>query len=259
VKRVASTTGLFALVAIAAACGGDSTTTSGSSTVEVTITDEGCNPFELTIEPGKTTFHVTNDGADRISEFEVLTEAGKIIGEKESLAPGLDGSFTLDLDEGTYVLACPGGTTHPTGTLTVGTAHGGADHEATGCVPSGDPSKATSRVAATLRDFEIRLADGSVAGGTVAIEAKNAGTHPHEIVVVKGVAPADLPHDSTGKVDEGQLAAGAVIGELEAFNPGLSCAAAFDLDPGTYTLFCNVVGPEGAHEKLGMVAVLAVS
>jgi hypothetical protein len=260
VKRFAATTALLALVAIAAACGGETpTTTSGTRTVEVTITDEGCNPFELTIEPGKTTFHVKNDGADRISEFEVLTEAGKILGEKESLAPGLDGSFTLNLQEGTYILACPGGTKHPTGTLTVGKADGGSDHEASGCVPSGDPSTATSRVAATLRDFEIVLANGSVAGGTVAIDAENRGTHPHEIVVVKGVAPGDLPHDAAGKVDEDKLPSGAVIGELEAFNPDLSCAAAFDLDPGTYTLFCNVVGPEGAHEKLGMVTVLDVT
>ena len=47
---------------------------------------------------GKTTFHVRNDGAGSISEFEVLDGKGAIVGEKESLTPGLDGRFDVTIE-----------------------------------------------------------------------------------------------------------------------------------------------------------------
>ena len=117
-RAVLASTTLLIVIA-AGACGSD-TPKAGGKTVEVALTNEGCDPSDLTIPSGSTTFHVKNNGADSISEFEVLDSSGKIIGEKESLTSGLEGSFTIDLAPGQYTLACPGGTKHPTGTLTVG-------------------------------------------------------------------------------------------------------------------------------------------
>src|SRR4051794_20074298 len=265
VRRVMSVACAAALIALLAACGSDSKSSSDRKTVEVTITDAGCDPAEVTVPPGSTTFHVKNDGADAVTEFEVIDSTGKIIGEKENLTPGLSGEFTIALSEGQYTLACPGGTEHPTGSLIVsgsgsgsGDAHGHPD-EAAECVPSGSSEAATAHVAATLSDFKIELASPTVANGSVAIDGTNNGTHPHEIVVVKGVPSADLPTSADGSVDEDRLPAGAMIGEVEAFSPGRSCSATFALDPGTYTLFCNISGEEGAHFKLGMVTSLTVS
>ena len=244
-----------------AACGGGSSTS--ARTVEVSLTNEGCDPSELTIPSGSTNFHVKNNGADSISEFEVLDSGGKVLGEKENLTSGLEGSFTIDLKTGQYTLACPGGTNHPTGKLTVteGAASNdgqGSAEAGNGCVPSGSDNSAAVHLKAGLSDFKIELQQSSMAAGPISFDGTNNGTHPHEIVIVKGVPSAQLPTASNGTVAEDQLPDGAVIGELEAFSPGRSCHAGFELASGTYTLFCNVVGDEGSHFQKGMTTTLVV-
>ncbi len=107
-------------------CGGDATpagtpgtTASGPKTVEVKLTDAGCDPSTLTLDAGRTTFKVTNAGTGRVSELEVLS-GQRILGEQENLVAGVSGSFTLNLQPGEYALSCPGGTTAATGVVTVG-------------------------------------------------------------------------------------------------------------------------------------------
>src|SRR4029077_20011159 len=106
-----------------------------------------------------TTFHVKNAGANNITEFEVL-DGGKIIGEKESLTPGLEGSFDIDLQPGTYTIACPGGSQHPTGTLIVSAAGSTASdqaHPTADCVPTQSAGPSATKVTATLSDYKIQL------------------------------------------------------------------------------------------------------
>jgi iron uptake system component EfeO len=91
----------------------------GTTTVEVKLTDAGCDPATIKLDAGRTTFKVTNAGTGRVSELEVLS-GQRIFGEKENLVAGLSGSFTLDLQPGQYSLSCPGGTTAATGIITVG-------------------------------------------------------------------------------------------------------------------------------------------
>ncbi|MDX6720133.1 MAG: iron uptake system component EfeO [Solirubrobacteraceae bacterium] len=83
------------------------------------LTDAGCEPATLKLDAGPTTFVVTNAGTSRVSEFEVL-DGPKIIGEKENVAAGLSGDFTLTLQPGSYTIACPGGESAATGELIVG-------------------------------------------------------------------------------------------------------------------------------------------
>ena len=85
--------------------------------VAVKLTPDGC-PKPIKVKPGSVTFKVSNDGADNVSEFEVL-KGSKIVGEVENIAPGLQRSFTLKLKSGTYVTYCPGGDTREKGELTV--------------------------------------------------------------------------------------------------------------------------------------------
>jgi iron uptake system component EfeO len=85
--------------------------------VKVTIDDDGC-PAKLTAKAGPITFKVSNEGSGDVSEFEVLSGA-RIIGEKENIAPGLNGEFSVTLKEGDYTTACPGGSKRPKGKLTV--------------------------------------------------------------------------------------------------------------------------------------------
>jgi iron uptake system component EfeO len=109
--------------AVLAACGDSGPAaapgTNGPKTVEVKLTDAGCDPAKLDLDAGRTTFKVTNAGTGKVSELEVLS-GQRILGEKENLVAGLSGSFTLDLAPGRYTISCPGGTSAATGELTVG-------------------------------------------------------------------------------------------------------------------------------------------
>ena len=125
--------GLTALLAAGtlAACGSDDKTTSTaakygttvavaqtSGTVKLTLNDDGCSPKDVTIPAGTTKFEgVGNSG--KVTEFEVLDKTGLILGERENVTPGLDASFTLDLQPGSYDFSCSIGDHKPTGTLTV--------------------------------------------------------------------------------------------------------------------------------------------
>jgi iron uptake system EfeUOB component EfeO/EfeM len=86
--------------------------------VHVSISDTGCSPQALNLPAGPTTFIVTNSGSASVLEYEI-EQGGRIIGEVENVVPGIDRSFTLNLKPGAYNLNCPGGTSAPTGTLTV--------------------------------------------------------------------------------------------------------------------------------------------
>jgi iron uptake system component EfeO len=114
---------LVALALAAAGCGSDSESSAAASdenarVVEVRLVDSGCEPAKLTLASGATTFDVTNDGADAVTEFEIL-DGDRVLGEAENLAPGLSGQFSLTLRAGRYVLYCPGGTSAERGTLIV--------------------------------------------------------------------------------------------------------------------------------------------
>jgi iron uptake system component EfeO len=117
-----------AAVAVAAlglaACGSSGSSTTGGSgsgsgkTVKFTLNDDGCTPKNVKIASGSTTFNGTGNSA-KVTEFEVLSKDGIILGERENLTPGLDGGFTLNLQPGTYDISCSTGDHAPTGTLVV--------------------------------------------------------------------------------------------------------------------------------------------
>jgi iron uptake system component EfeO len=79
--------------------------------VNVSITPDGCEPDRSSVPAGPTEFKIHNNGADSITEAELLGANDVIVGEKENLAAGLSGSFTLNVKPGRYQLYCPGGKT----------------------------------------------------------------------------------------------------------------------------------------------------
>ena len=110
--------------AILAACGSPGASTGGASAstgapaglaaiVTVTLTNASCVPDRATVPAGSLTFHVINVGGDAVSEVE-LAQDGRALGEKEDLAPGLSGDFTLQLTPGAYQLECSGAATPET-------------------------------------------------------------------------------------------------------------------------------------------------
>ncbi|MCU1365078.1 MAG: efeO [Ilumatobacteraceae bacterium] len=118
---------VVAVTVLAASCGSDKAATAPSdgnvATIEVTLTDGGCDPAEISALSGATTFHVINEDSAAVSEFEVL-DGTKILGEVENVTPGLDRSFSLTLKSGSYITQCTGGSKEK-GTLEVADAGSG--------------------------------------------------------------------------------------------------------------------------------------
>jgi iron uptake system component EfeO len=103
-----------------AACGSGNDNGGGGSarSVDVALTDEGCDPAKLNRPAGPVTFKVTNKGTDKVTEFEI-TDGDRILGEVENVTAGLERSFSLNLTAGSYTMKCPGGSGASQGTLTV--------------------------------------------------------------------------------------------------------------------------------------------
>lgn len=102
---IALATGLLAIAL--AACGSGEDSTPGAKKLAFKITDAGCEPHNASAPAGPITFEAQGDSA-KVTELEVL-DGDTILGERENLTAGLDGSFSLTLEEGEYTLRCNGG------------------------------------------------------------------------------------------------------------------------------------------------------
>jgi FTR1 family protein len=79
----------------------------GGRTVNVAITDEGCEPASLKLASGAATFVVTNKAASRATEYEVV-QGSRTLAEVENVTDGLTRRFSLTLQPGRYTLRCTG-------------------------------------------------------------------------------------------------------------------------------------------------------
>jgi iron uptake system component EfeO len=111
---IAACVGLAAL--LVSACGSSEDAPAGAKTLSFELTDAGCIPHDAKAPAGPINFEAEGASAS-VTELEVL-DGETILGEKENLTEGLDGSFSLTLEEGEYTLRCNGGETED-GTLTV--------------------------------------------------------------------------------------------------------------------------------------------
>ena len=146
----------------------------------------------------------------------------------------------------------------------IGGAAGSASASGTSeCSPVGDSSKAHTTVNVTLDEYSVNPDPDEVVAGFVHFEAENVGKEAHEMVVVRAASAAALPVGDDMRVSEDDLTEGALVGEIEAFPAGQTCDGTFDLDPGTYVLFCNLLTgtkdkPVG-HFREGMSTTFTVT
>lgn len=101
----------------------------------------------------------------------------------------------------------------------------------------------------TVDEYKIK-APATTKPGKVLLTIRNVGTVTHEVVVIKGVKLDDLSSKANGSLDEEKLPKGAVQGEVEGVTAGSTCDGTFDLDPGTYTLACNLVSEVNGKKKV---------
>jgi iron uptake system component EfeO len=175
-----------------AACGSDDDGASGGGasgrTVDVALTDAGCDPAKLDLPAGAVTFKVTNKGTDKVSEFEV-TDGDRILGEVENVTAGLERSFSLNLTAGSYGMKCPGGGSASQGTLTVSGAR------AAGGSGDADLAAAAERYRGYVEDQSGLL----VASTKTFVDAVLAG---HVAAARRAYGPARVPYERIEPVAE---------------------------------------------------------
>jgi uncharacterized cupredoxin-like copper-binding protein len=220
-------------------CG--SSSSEGGQRIQVSLTDEGCDPAAIEATAGKTTFVVTNKGAGGVTELEIL-DGNHVIGEVENVVPGLKRNFSINLEPGSYTLLCPGGSKNAKGMLTV-----------TGTATKATPSGPVTTVDVAEQDFSIAPATTSGPSGSYAFNIKNSGPTTHEFVIIKTELSADsLPIEgSEVNEDDSRLQH---IDEVEDLATGAATSFSVDLAAGHYAFICNISG----HYQLGMHADFTV-
>jgi plastocyanin len=115
--------------------------------------------------------------------------------------------------------------------------------------------RATQQLQIELQDFLFSPATVEARAGVATFAATNSGTENHELAFLPGGGEVPM---AQGEPDEAALERAGAF-ELEAFGPGMTCNATYDLAPGTYTLFCIVTSPDGrTHYDKGMRGRLVV-
>jgi plastocyanin len=128
----------------------------------------------------------------------------------------------------------------------------------TACSPVGTEleAEATETVAIEASDYAYVPSSIEVNEGVVTFAVANTGAVNHELAFLPG--GGEVPFVD-GEPDEAALESAGAF-ELEGFSPGQTCNATYDLAPGTYTLFCIIVGEDGeTHYEKGMEGTLTVT
>ena len=166
-------------------CGSESGSAKGAKTLSFKLTDDGCDPHDAKVAAGPVNFEVENDGADAVTELEVL-DGDKILGEVENISDGLSKSFSLTLEKGDYTLYCPGGSDER-GTLSV-----------TGNAKASSSAEEKAAVA-EYRKYVERNTDGLVAEVEPFVAAVESG----DVAKAKDLyAPARIPYERIEPVAE---------------------------------------------------------
>jgi uncharacterized cupredoxin-like copper-binding protein len=127
-----------------------------------------------------------------------------------------------------------------------------------GCSDSSDDEDAE----ATLTEYKVTLSKADFKAGEVKLKVKNSGGTEHEFVIVRAADAAALPTAADGSVDEDKIPKADQMGEIEDIAVKTDKSKTFNLEPGDYVAFCNVVTddePPISHFDEGMSAKLSVS
>lgn len=117
-------------------------------------------------------------------------------------------------------------------------------------------SQASTTIELVASDFAYSPADIEAPAGITTFTLDNDGASNHELAFLPG--GGDVGFTAPGEPDEAALEAAGAF-ELEGFGPGQSCNATYDLEPGTYTLFCIIHTDQGStHYEEGMRGTLTV-
>lgn len=109
---------------------------------------------------------------------------------------------------------------------------------------------AAASIDVTMSEWEVD-APAEYTAGEITFNASNAGSFPHEFVVIEGEGYEALPLTDAGAVIEDDLPTGALIGRTDRIGGGSSEALTVTLAPGNYVLLCNLGGGGNSHAGQG--------
>ncbi|MHC5725405.1 MAG: iron uptake system protein EfeO [Nostoc sp.] len=165
--------------------------TSGNNPTEtaLSVTDQGCEPNQLSVTSGQNNFVLTNKSSKPV-EWEILSGV-KVVEEKENIAPGFVQKLKTNLQPGDYDMAC-GLRSNPKGKITV---KAGGDSQAKGTVDQGQLVGAI----AEYKVYVTKEIDQLVTKTKILTDAVIAGDLPK---AQKTYASAHLHYERTEPVAE---------------------------------------------------------
>ncbi|MBN3897124.1 MAG: iron uptake system protein EfeO [Nostoc sp. NOS(2021)] len=165
------------------------TSANNSAETALAVTDQGCEPNQLTVTSGQNNFVLTNKSSKPV-EWEILSGV-KVVEEKENIAPGFVQKLKTNLEPGDYDMAC-GLRSNPKGKLTV---KAGGDSQAKGTVDQG-------QLVGAIAEYKVYITkeiDQLVTKTKILTDAVIAGDLPK---AQKTYASAHLHYERTEPVAE---------------------------------------------------------
>lgn len=117
------------------------------------------------------------------------------------------------------------------------------------------PKVVSNDVTGSVAEWAVTVSAAEAKAGDVSFTIDNAGTIPHEFLVVKtDYAVGKIPLGANNRFDE-EGEGIAVINEIPEWAPKTTGTLTVKLEPGAYQLLCNIEG----HYAAGMHAAFTVS
>jgi iron uptake system component EfeO len=187
----------------------------GATKVAIEMTADGCTASPSSVAAGSVTFEVTNRNATKVTEAELMKD-GRVVAEKENIAPGQSRTFSLKLDPGRYQIYCPNAKTEKTDfTVTGAQARGSLDPAV---------AAALAQAATGYQKYVIGEVDKLVPATKTFTDAVRAGDLAG---AQKAYAPARYPYEEIEPVAES-------FGDLD---PEIDARADDAEDPARWTGF----------------------
>jgi iron uptake system component EfeO len=167
---------------------------SGTTVVNVVLSNDGCQADPAKVPAGPATFTISNEAGSAVSEAE-LVRGTEILGEREGLTPGISGSFSLNLSPGEYTMFCP----HAKIERTPFTVSQSDTRQSSSAPASGSAAALLSKAPDQYRRYVQSKTEELVALTAAFVAAVKAG----DVAVAKGrYAKARAPYESIEPVAE---------------------------------------------------------
>jgi uncharacterized cupredoxin-like copper-binding protein len=284
--RISMTSTLLAVVATATVAGAvhagvssNDPKSAKANVVTVTAMDYAFQAPD-TIPAGRTTFHLVNKGPDFHHIWLIKLEQGKTlkdlveatrtpgplpkwaveVGGPNTPVPGGETSATLDLEPGSYVMACvipamKDGQPH----FMKGMVKELAVTARRGVEQAGKTDAPAADVVMTLDDYDFRLS-APITAATKSIRMRNVAAQTHEAVIVK-LDPGTTVQQFLAAMEKPQgPPPGALVGGITGIAKGRTVDLATSFTAGDYALVCFVPDARDGKPHLahGMVKQFSV-